>query len=155
MDGARIHAENSIRQKNQSLSYLRLSARASVVAQKVEELIATKKISTSIMGITKIMDIAMKNMSLETITNVMDSFEKHFEELEVHTATVERTVNSSTTGLTPEDQVDTLMKQVADEAGLDMKLELPSIINSSVESIGSKQKESARLEDRLARLREK
>lgn len=47
---ARIHAENAIRQKNQSLNYLRMSARIDAVGQRVQTALTTKKVTQSIAG---------------------------------------------------------------------------------------------------------
>ena len=47
MEGAKIHAENSIRQKNQALTYRRMSARVDAVAARVQTAVTTKQVSTS------------------------------------------------------------------------------------------------------------
>jgi len=43
MEGAKIHAENSIRQKNQALNYRRMSARIDAVAARVQTAVTTKQ----------------------------------------------------------------------------------------------------------------
>lgn len=45
MEGARIHAENAIRQKNQALNYLRMSARVDAVSSRVQTALTTRKVS--------------------------------------------------------------------------------------------------------------
>jgi len=45
MEGAKIHAENSIRQKNQALNYRRMSARIDAVAARVQTAVTTKQVS--------------------------------------------------------------------------------------------------------------
>lgn len=44
MDVARIHAENAIRQKNQSVNYLRMSARVDAVASRVQSALTTRNV---------------------------------------------------------------------------------------------------------------
>ncbi len=44
MEGARIHAENSIRQHNQALNYRRMSARIDAVAARVQTALTTKQV---------------------------------------------------------------------------------------------------------------
>jgi charged multivesicular body protein 1 len=68
MDVARIHAENAIRQKNQSLNYLRMSARIDAVSSRVQTAITTKRVTSSMSGVVKAMDGAMKSMNLEKIS---------------------------------------------------------------------------------------
>lgn len=41
---ARIHAENAIRQKNQALNYLRMSARVDAVSSRVQSALTTRKV---------------------------------------------------------------------------------------------------------------
>ena len=44
MEGARIHAENSIRNKSQALNYLRMSARVDAVASRVQTAVTQRKV---------------------------------------------------------------------------------------------------------------
>uniref|UniRef100_A0A3B4A390 Charged multivesicular body protein 1B n=1 Tax=Periophthalmus magnuspinnatus TaxID=409849 RepID=A0A3B4A390_9GOBI len=111
---ARIHAENAIRQKNQSLNFLRMSAR---------------------------------------ISCLMDKFEQQFETLDVQTAQMEDTMSSTTTLTTPQNQVESLLHEMADEAGLDLNMELPQGQTGSVgTSVASAEQDE--LSQRLARLRD-
>ncbi len=47
----------------------------------------------------------------------MDRFEHEFENLDVQSGVMENTMTATTTLTTPQNEVDSLMKQVADEAG--------------------------------------
>lgn len=47
VDVARIHAENAIRQKSQSVNYLRMSARVDAVASRVQSALTTRNVSDS------------------------------------------------------------------------------------------------------------
>lgn len=132
IEGARIHAENAIRQKNNSLNYLRMSARVDAVASRVQTAVTTKQITQSIGGVTKAMESAMRSMNLEKVSQIMDKFEKQFEDLDVQSKTMENAMSSTTTISTPEHQVDSLMMQVAEEAGLELNMELPSGVNSTI-----------------------
>jgi len=69
MDVARIHAENAIRQKNQAVNYLRMSARVDAVASRVQSALTTRKVTGSMAGVVKAMDAAMKGMNLEKISS--------------------------------------------------------------------------------------
>ncbi|RWS21169.1 Charged multivesicular body protein 1b-like protein, partial [Leptotrombidium deliense] len=116
IEGARIHAENAIRQKNQALNYLRMSARVDGVASRVQSALMSKRVTQSMTGVVKAMDAAMKSMSLEKISAVMDKFEKQFEDVDVQVNVMEDTMSSTTTISVPQNDVDGLMQQVADEA---------------------------------------
>lgn len=50
MEVARIHAENAVRQKNQSLNYLRMSARVDAVSSRVQSAVSTRKVLSETHG---------------------------------------------------------------------------------------------------------
>lgn len=92
---ARIHAENSIRQKSQHLNYLKMSARVDAVASRVQAALMTKRISSSMAGVCKAMDAAMKSLNLEKISEIMGKFEQQFEDLDVQSSVMENTMSST------------------------------------------------------------
>ena len=53
-EGARIHAENAIRQKNQALNYRKMSARIDAVAARVQTAVTMKQVSSYLMKIETI-----------------------------------------------------------------------------------------------------
>merc|ERR1712066_503110 len=57
----------------------------------------------------------------------MDKFESQFEDLDVKTSVMEESMGVATTTATPVEQVDDLIRQVADEAGLDVAAQLASV----------------------------
>ncbi|RZC22666.1 charged multivesicular body protein 1b, partial [Asbolus verrucosus] len=166
MEVARIHAENAIRQKNQALNYLKMSARVDAVASKIQSAVMTRKVTNNMAGVVKAMDAAMKSMNLEKISNVMDKFEQQFEDLGVQTDVLENTMSQTTTTLIPQNEVDSLLHEVADEAGrinvygmyfyrLELNLELPSGVEGSTIGTPSEvSQEQDELTQRLARLRQ-
>ncbi|XP_066143343.1 charged multivesicular body protein 1b [Euwallacea fornicatus] len=154
MEVARIHAENAIRQKNQSLNYLRMSARVDAVSSKVQSAVTTRKVTNSMAGVVKAMDAAMRSMNLEKISTVMDKFEQQFEDLGVQTDVLENTMAQTTTTLIPQNDVDSLMQQVADEAGLELNMELPVGPQGSTLATSQASQEQDELTQRLAKLRQ-
>jgi len=66
------------------------------------------------------MDKVLGSMNVEQISKVMDKFEQSFEDMDVRSEYVEQAMNASTTAAMPEEDVDTLMRMVADEHGLKM-----------------------------------
>jgi len=152
---AQVHAENAIRKKNESLNYLRMSARIDAVAARVQTAATQKRVTQSMTGVVKAMESAMKSMNLEKVQNLMDRFEKDFEDLDVQSATMEGSMNATTTLNAPQYQVDALIMEAADKAGLELGLELPSQPSTA---IGSKSTasvaDSDELTKRLAALRQ-
>lgn len=149
---ARIHAENAIRQKNQAVNYLRMSARVDAVASRVQTALTTRKVTQSMAGVVKAMDAAMKSMNLEKISSLMDKFEDQFEDLDVQSSYMENTMSQTVTTSVPQQDVDGLMQQIADEAGLDLNMELPQAGSVGVSTQVSQEQDE--LTQRLARLRQ-
>ena len=56
-------------------------------------------------------------LSYLQIANLMDRFETQFENLDVQSQVMEGAMSGSSTLTTPQGEVDSLMHQVADEAG--------------------------------------
>lgn len=149
VEGARIHAENAIRQKNQALNFMKMSSRVDAVSSRVQTAVQMRNVTKSMAGVVKSMDSALKSMNLERVTHIMDQFERQFEHLDVQTQTMDEAMSGVTTLNTPEDQVVGLMQQASDEAGLELDLELPN----NPTTLRSTTTEQDDLTARLAQLR--
>ncbi|KAJ1445000.1 Snf7 family [Pelagophyceae sp. CCMP2097] len=124
MEGARIYAQNAIREKTQGLNYLKMSSRIDAVGQRLETAIRTNDMSKAMGNVVKGMASALQSMDVEKISRVMDSFEQQFESMDVRAGYMESSMNSTTASATPEDQVDGLISQIADEHQLDVSFAL-------------------------------
>jgi len=157
VDGARIYAENAIRQKNQALHFLKLASRVDAVSQRVQTAVTMKQVTGSMSSVVKSMDSALKSMDLEKVSAMMDKFEKQFEQLDVQTQVMDETMSASTTLTVPQNQVDNLMHQVADEHGLEVNMELPNSEGGAIGSASAATNASMEQDDlsqRLAKLRQ-
>lgn len=92
----------------------------------------------------------MASMDLAKISSVMDKFEKQFEDLDVQSQVMEKTMGNSTALTTPEDQVQGLMQAVADEHGLELNMQMSE---AGVGIGAGKEKQTDELSERLAKLR--
>lgn len=153
MEGAQIYAENVIRNKNQALNFRRMSSRVDAVSQRVQSAVATKKVTQSMAGVVGSMESAMKSMNLEQISGLMDKFEQQFENLDVQTSVMGDAMQSTTTMTTPQNQVDLLMQEVADESGIELNQNLPSAQANTIGAATASQDQDE-LSQRLAKLRE-
>merc|ERR1712176_348741 len=66
------------------------------------------------------MSTGIASMDIQKISTLMDKFEQQFEDLDVKTQYMDGVMNSTTATTTPVDQVDNLIKQVADENNLEL-----------------------------------
>ena len=146
-EGARIYAQNAIREKNQSLNFLRMGSRIDAVASRLQTAIQMKRVTKTMAGVTRGMDKTLESMNLEEISAVMDKFEQQFEDMDVASSFVENAMGDSTQLSTPVDQVDSLIQEVADEHGLAVSEQLgtPSIAAPSNANAEEEDELSARL----------
>lgn len=152
-DIAKVYAENAVRKHNESVNYLRMSSRFDAIGSRVQSALHMKEAVKNIGSVSKDLEKAMKSMDLQKIEQIMSKFESQFEDLDVRAATMENSMGNAVTLSAPEDQVNSLMKKVADEQQLDISAWLanaPSAIGTS---------ESAKVDDeglsrRLAAIRQ-
>lgn len=132
MDGARIYAENAIRKRNEQLNYLRLASRLDAVVARLSTQSNMQTISKSMSGIVKALDSALALGNMQKISQTMDQFEQTFVNMEVQSEFVENAMAGSTSLSTPEDDVNSLMQQVADDYGLEVSVGLPQAASHTV-----------------------
>merc|ERR1712002_851182 len=138
VEGARIYAENAVRKKNESLNYLRMSGKVDAVASRVQSAVTMKGVAKNMGSVVKSLEKAVNSMELQKISEVMDKFESQFEDLDVHTAVMEDAMGTATTTTTPASQVDDLIKQVADESGLEISAQMvPAPSNTIGETVAA------------------
>ena len=179
-DGARIYASNAIRKKSEALNLLRLASRLDAVASRVETAVTMRQVTGNMTSVVKGMDKAMETMNLERVrpppppltpsptlplTNaccqislVMDKFESQFSDLDVQTSYMEDAMGSTTAVSTPQDQVDALMRQTAEEANIELQHDLatnqvPDVIAAPERTSAVVAEEDGSLADRLRSLR--
>ncbi|CAE6395065.1 unnamed protein product [Rhizoctonia solani] len=154
-DGARIYASNAIRKKNEALNLLRLASRIDAVASRVETAVTMKQVTGNMTSVVKSMDKAVEGMNLERISLVMDKFESQFADLDVQTSYMEDTMQSTTAVSTPQDQIDTLMSQMADEANIELEqnMQMDQKVPDLTEGKTTIREEDDQLAERLRALR--
>ncbi|PVU88536.1 hypothetical protein BB561_005795 [Smittium simulii] len=110
-----------------------------------------KQLTRNMAGVVGGMEKAMQSMNLEQISMVMDKFEQQFEDLNVQTESMESSIGGVVAEDVPVEQVDQLMLQIADEAGLELN---NSLVASQVPNIPLSQKsDNLALNERLYKLR--
>jgi len=154
IEGARIYAENSIRKKNEALNYLRFASKIDAVSARVQTASTMKQVTKNMSGVVKALDQALNSMDLQKVSQVMDKFEKQFEDLDVHTSVMEGSMAQAMTLSAPGEQVDLLIRQVAEENGLDIQAAMPAVDHSQIRVGERTRDEEDVLTNRLKALRE-
>ena len=151
-EGARIYAQNAIREKNQALNFLRFSSRIDAVAARLETSIRIQEVNTAMGNTVNGMANVLKNMDVDKIAGTMEDFEKAFEDMDVRAGYMEGAMEATTSSSTPADEVDKLIGMVADEAGLDAGLLLQEAGDVGTAPVPVKQAEKEKEDDLEARL---
>ncbi|KAM9816592.1 charged multivesicular body protein 1a isoform X2 [Syngnathus typhle] len=147
---ARVYAENAIRKKNEGLNWLRMASRVDAVASKVQTAVTMKSVTRNMSQVTKALDKALNSMDLQKVSAVMDKFESQVQNLDVHTSVMEDSMSSAMTLTTPQEQVDDLIHQIAEESGLEVMDQL-SKLPAGATSVGAETSRSQEKEDQLSR----
>ncbi|KAJ6255230.1 charged multivesicular body protein 1b [Anaeramoeba flamelloides] len=117
-EGARIYAENSIRQKTQAISLLKLASRIDGVSSKLQIALTMKTLTRSMKGVVGNMSKAMEQMNLVEMSSVMDNFEQQFDDLGLMSETMGESMDMSMSTNTPNEEVDLLIQQASEEHGI-------------------------------------
>ncbi|XP_055832402.1 ESCRT-related protein CHMP1B-like [Solanum dulcamara] len=153
MDGARIYAENAIRKRSEHMNYLRLSSRLDAVVARLDTQAKMTTISKSMSSIVKSLESSLNTGNLQKMSETMDSFERQFVNMEVQAEFMESSMAGSTSLSTPEDQVGSLMQQVADDYGLEVSVGLPQAAGHAISSKDEEKVNEDDLSRRLAELK--
>ena len=121
------------------------------VASKVQTAVTMKGVTKNMAQVTKALDKALCAMDLQKVSAVMDRFEQQVQNLDVYTSVMEDSVSSATMLTTPQEQVDSLIVQIAEENGLevlDQLSQLPEGASAVGESSVRSQEDQLRSEER-------
>lgn len=86
----------------------------------------------------------------------MENLEKQYEDIDVMTSVLETATSQSTAREVPQEEIDRIKRQMADEAGIEMSQELNNAavnVNANLIKTGPTEEEEASITDRLRALR--
>lgn len=104
-------------------------------------------------SIVKSLESSLNTGNLQKMSETMDSFERQFVNMEVQAEFMESSMAGSTSLSTPEDQVGSLMQQVADDYGLEVSVGLPQVAGHAISSKDEEKVNEDDLSRRLAELK--
>lgn len=119
MAGARIYAENAIRNRNESLGYLKLQSQLEAVAAKLQSQQVRTLVSNNMVDVTSNLSQALSSMDMSQIGFTMEQFITQSEDLDLQTKYMDSAIGESTSSSTPQNQVDGLLQKIADENNLE------------------------------------
>lgn len=152
--GARICAENAIRNKNQAFSYMKLQSQLEAVASKVQAQEIRAQVAADMQSVTGALDLALGNMDVSQLAETMDKFVGQSEDMDLQTKFMDSAIGESTTASTPQNEVDGLLSRINDEHQLNQEhlINGQGVPSTMAQAASSQLGADASLEARLAAL---
>ncbi|KAK4706591.1 hypothetical protein R3W88_033854 [Solanum pinnatisectum] len=135
------------------MNYLCLSSHLDVVVAHLDTQAKMTMISKPTSSIVKSLESSLNTGNLLKMSETMDSFERQFVNMEVQVEFMKSSMAGSTSLSTPEDQIGSLMQQVADDYGLKVSVRPPQAANHAISSMDEEKVSKDDLSRRLAELK--
>ena len=115
---AKNAASEAIRAKNMTARYQKLSSKVTTVAQRLQAAYQNQTLTQNMERLTSQLLGAGKAMDLVKMTETMANFEKLFDNIEVNVAMTDDVLDNVNAGKVNEQEVNTLIAQVAQQNGM-------------------------------------
>jgi len=145
-DEARIHAQTAIRMKHERLEFKKIAATLNTTASQLETVFKMRKVTTSMHKTVQGLVAASQKMNPAKINRMMERFSKEMGAMQGNQGKILGSMGVVSADLTPEKEVNNVLSQLADAAGLELK-ETMQIAPPSVEpeaEVAEAQKEPVR-----------
>lgn len=156
-DTARVFTANVICQWTQCANFLCMSSRVEAIASRVEMACKMNTVTKTMGSIVNSMTKGLGGMNMERIFATMEKLDKAFDDMDVHSAVMEKAMGGAAASVTPQGEVDSLITQVANAHTLNVDFMLPRTGTSQPRPVSTRISSSPPEEDtlmqRLAELR--
>ena len=144
-----------MRNKKNAISLERLGAQLEAVADKIASANMAKNVSEQIARSVPLLQGAIHSMDKLGLGKSMEQFQKIFEDLEVKSADMGQSLDNVYQGSLDQDQVETLMKQIAEEHNLELGKEMGEAGTSKIgQGAPAGKAQLSSLEERLNNLKQ-
>ena len=126
---ARIHAENTIRHKNQRINYMKLSSKIDALICRLELSLKNGKLTDNIMNISYSLEKIQNDFSYNNVADILCKFDENFEDFDVMVDSMNNSIKETTSDQIPEEEVINLIKYVSDIHSLEVKNEFMELDN--------------------------
>ncbi|KAJ5772011.1 vacuolar-sorting protein SNF7 [Penicillium odoratum] len=153
---ARIHAGSAVREKRRQVTLKSEAARADVIINELKAAQSTRDTSRTLALASRGLDAASKSVNLEHLIAHANNFLARSEDFKIASSAIEdvaQGVSMQEYGAEGESEVDRMMEQLADDAGIEMRRALDAEKAPEAE-VKEQQQQPAEVEDGLeSRLR--
>jgi charged multivesicular body protein 1 len=129
---ARIHASSAVREKRRQVTLKSEAARADVIINELKAAQSTRDTSRTLALASRGLDAASKSVNLEHLVSHANNFLARSEDFKIASSAIEdvaQGVSLQEYGAEGQHEVDRMMEQLADEAGVDMRIALEQDTN--------------------------
>ncbi|KAK2964317.1 putative Charged multivesicular body protein 1 [Blattamonas nauphoetae] len=127
-EGAKVYAQNAIREKNMSMMYLRLASRMDGIQSRLQMASAMSSVMKDIDKVTSQLQRASKSMNIQEINKILDKFDQQVTHMDTVSDVVSAAMDDNMSGQVASDEVANLISQVADENQLNLDGEFSNLM---------------------------
>lgn len=124
---ARIHAASAVREKRRQVTLKSEAARADVIINELKAAQSTRDTSRTLAMASRGLDAASRSVNLEHLVSHANNFLARSEDFKIASSAIEdvaQGVSMQEYGAEGETEVDRMMEQLADDAGVNMRMAL-------------------------------
>jgi len=93
---------------------------------KIDMILQQQRLAMSMASVTRALGSATQTMQPEKVEQIMSDLSRQYDDIEVMTAVMDTATTQASAKQVPQEEVDRIKRQVADEAGLELRQELNS-----------------------------
>lgn len=148
IEAARVHALQAIRLRTQAKKFQKLSAQLEGQASIVQEMIIHKEVTGQMGNVNEALSQALGQTSFEETARVMEQFERNVTDSEIANELIGAATSPSGVSA-PAEEVDTMLRQMADEVNITLNAEGTDIMAPSAVPGSAGQGQADSVEERL------
>jgi charged multivesicular body protein 1 len=96
------------------------------VASNLKAAVGMQGVARRLGTMSRDLDRAMASMDTAAVSDIIEKFSTQFEDLGIQSQLTSDAMSMQVVGATPQDEVDALVRECADEAGLELGADMPS-----------------------------
>lgn len=123
-ENAKVLANDAIRARKEAQRDKAMASKVDTIASRLQSAMNTQKLTSSMRDLTEKMVGASNCMDMVKMTQTLDSFEKMFDNIDVHAGMMDQVFDNVNEGTSNEMEVNDLLQQVAEQNGLKLADEM-------------------------------
>lgn len=127
MEGAKIAAENSVREKRNVLTFRRTAARTKALHQRIAMAVQMQQVSGGMSRIVKHMAYFAKLNDIDKMGETLNRFEAQVEDVECEQKYLDNMMGAANTTAEANDDVKSMLQEACDVAALDARERMRSV----------------------------